>query len=92
MRVVAEYEYSKGDFRKSIDEYIKTINYYEPSNVIQKYLEQSKLDYLIKYLEAIVDNIDFKIKALEDYKNYTTLLLNCYITQEEFHKLKESID
>ena len=88
----AEYEYSKGDFRKSIDEYIKTINYYEPSNVIQKYLEQSKLDYLIKYLEAIVDNIDFKIKALEDYKNYTTLLLNCYITQEEFHKLKEFID
>ena len=88
----AEYEYSKGDFKKSIDEYIKTINYYEPSNVIQKYLEKSKLDYLIKYLEAIVYNVDFKIKASGDYKSYTILLLNCYITQEEFHKLKEFID
>ena len=88
----AEYEYSKGDFKKSIDEYIKTINYYEPSNVIQKFLEKSKLDYLIQYLEAIVHNIDFKIRDVEEHKNYTTLLLNCYIMQEEFHKLKEFID
>ena len=44
----------KGDFKKSIDEYIKKINCYEPSNVIQKYLEKSKLDYLIKYLETIL--------------------------------------
>ena len=88
----AEYEYFKGDFKKSIDEYIKTINYYEPSNVIQKFLEKSKLDYLIKYLEAIVHNIDFKIRDTEEHKNYTTLLLNCYIMQEEFHKLTEYID
>jgi hypothetical protein len=88
----AEYEYSKGDFKKSINEYIKTINYYEPSNVIQKFLEKSKLDYLIKYLEAIVHNIDFKIRDTEEHKNYTTLLLNCYIMQEEFHKLTEFID
>ena len=89
---LAEYEYYKGDFSKSIDEYIKTINYYEPCNVIQKFLDKTKLDYLIKYLESIVHNIDFRIKSLEDYKNYTKLLLNCYIAQEEFHKLKEFID
>ena len=88
----AEYEYSKGDFKKSIDEYIKTINYYEPSNVIQKFLEKSKLDYLIKYLEAIVHNIDFKIRDIEEHKNYTTLLLNCYIMQEEIHKLIDFVD
>jgi len=88
----AEYEYSKGDFQKSIDEYIKTINFYEPSNVIQKFLEKSKLNYLIKYLEAIVHNIDFKIRDAEEHKNYTTLLLNCYIMEEDFHKLKEFID
>ena len=87
----AEYQYNKGDFKKSIDEYIKTINYYEPSNVIQKFLEKSKLDYLIKYLEAIVHNIDFKIRDVEEHKNYTALLLNCYIMQEEFPKLKEFI-
>ena len=38
----ADYEYSKGDFAKSIEEYIKTINYYDPSTVIQKFLEKSK--------------------------------------------------
>ena len=89
---IAEYEYFKGDYDKSIDEYIKTINYYNPSNVIQKFLEKSKLEYLIKYLEAIVHNIDFKIRDVEEHKNYTSLLLNCYIMEEELDKLKEFID
>ena len=88
----ADYEYSKGDFASSINEYIKTINYYKPSNVIQKFLEKSKLDFLIKYLEAIVNNIDIKIKDLEEHKNYTTLLLNCYIMEDDFEKLKNFID
>ena len=88
----AEYEYSKGDYDKSIEEYIKTIDYYEPSIVIQKFLEKSKLNYLIKYLEAIIFNTDFKIKDLEEHKNYTNLLLHCYIMQEEVHKLKEFLD
>ena len=88
----ADYEYSKGDFASSINEYIKTINYYKPSHVIQKFLEKSKLDYLIKYLEAIVNNIDFKIRDSEEHKNYTTLLLNCYIMQDDFDKLKNFID
>ena len=88
----AEYEYSKGDYARSIIEYIKTINYYEPSIVIQKFLEKSKFDYLIKYLEAIFDNKDMKIKDVEAYKCYTTLLLNCYIMQEQYDKLKEFID
>ena len=88
----ADYEYSKGDFASSINEYIKTINYYKPSNVIQKFLEKSKLDFLIKYLEAIVNNIDIKIKDLEEHKNYTTLLLNCYVMEDDFEKLKNFID
>ena len=88
----AEYEYSKGDFSSSIIEYIKTINYYKPSHVIQKFLEKSKLDFLIKYLEAIVNNIDFRIRDSEEHKNYTTLLLNCYIMQDDFDKLKDFID
>ena len=88
----AEYEYSKGNYDKSIDEYIKTIDYYEPTLVIQKFLEKSRLNYLIKYLEAIIFNMDFKIKDLEENKNYTTLLLHCYIMQEEIVKIKEFID
>jgi hypothetical protein len=59
---------------------------------IQKFLDKSKLDYLIKYLEAIVNNIDFRILDSEEHKNYTTLLLNCYIMQENFEKLKNFVE
>ena len=85
----AEYEYSKGDFENSINQYIKTINQLDPSLVIQKFLEKSKLDYLIQYLEALEKNKEFQSKGEIETKNYTTLLLNCYIMQEKIHKLKE---
>ena len=88
-RKYAEYEYSKGDFENSINQYIKTINHLEPSLVIQKFLEKSKLDYLIQYLEALEKNEEFQSKGEIETKNYTTLLLNCYIMQEKIHKLKE---
>ena len=68
-------------------QYIKTINYLEPSLVIQKFLEKSKLDYLIQYLEALENNREFQIKGHENSKDYTTLLLNCYIMQEKFVKI-----
>ena len=87
-RKYAEFEYSKGDFESSIAQYIKTINYLEPSLVIQKFLEKSKLDYLIQYLEALEKNEQFQSKG-PSTKNYTTLLLNCYIMQEKIPKLKE---
>jgi hypothetical protein len=35
------------------------------------------------------NNREFKIKGHENAKDYTTLLLNCYIMQEEILKLKE---
>ena len=88
----AEYEYSKGDFDKAIVQYIKTINYLEPSIIIQKFLEKSKLDYLIQYLEALENNKEFQIKGHENSKDYTTLLLNCYIMQEKIPKLEEFIN
>jgi hypothetical protein len=50
------------------------------------------MEFLIKYLEAIESNITFKQRSNENYKNYTTLLLNCYLMKEEIPKLKEFID
>jgi hypothetical protein len=50
------------------------------------------MDFLIKYLEAIESNITFKQRSNENYKNYTTLLLNCYLMKEEIPKLKEFIN
>ena len=87
-----EYEYSRGEFDKSIEAYIKTINYLDPSIVIQMFLTKSKMEFLIKYLEAIESNISFKQRSFENYTNYTTLLLNCYLMKEEIPKLKEFID
>jgi hypothetical protein len=45
--------YQKGDYSKAIDQYIMTINYLDPSYVIQLFLDGSKLEYLILYLEAL---------------------------------------
>ena len=87
-----DYEYSRGEFDKSITAYINTINYLDPSIIIQKFLTKSKMEFLIKYLEAIESNISFKQRSFENYTNYTTLLLNCYLMKEEIHKLKEFID
>jgi hypothetical protein len=93
-KLQAEFEYSRGDFNKSIEAYINTINYIDPSIIIQKFLTKSKMDVLIKYLEAIENNITFKQRSLENYKNYTTLLLNCYLMKEdkEITKLKDFIE
>ena len=88
----AQYEFSKGHYDKSIEEYIKIIKYYEPSVVIQKFLEKSKFNFLIKYLEEIVENYTSNNMDFEESKYYTTLLLHCYIMQEEINKLKDFID
>ena len=88
----AQYEFSKGHYDKSIEEYIKTIKYYEPSIVIEKFLEKSKFNFLIKYLEEIVEAYTPSNMDVEECKNYTTLLLHCYIMQEEINKLKDFID
>ena len=87
-----EYEYSRGEFDKSIQAYIQTIKYLDPSIVIQKFLTKSKMEFLIKYLEAIEKNKTIKQRSYENYTNYTTLLLNCYLMKEEISKLKEFID
>lgn len=88
----AQYEFSKGRYDRSIEEYIKTIKYYEPSIIIQKFLDKSKFNYLIKYLETVVENYTPNNMDLEGCKNYTTLLLHCYIIQAEINKLQDFID
>lgn len=87
----AEYEYSKGEYEQSIKQYIKTINYLEPNFVIQKFLEKAKLDYLIQYLEAVIDNEEFNKKGNKKCKDYAYLLFSSYIVQEKIGKLKEFI-
>ena len=90
-RRYAEYEYSKGEYEQSIKQYIKTINYLEPNCVIQKFLEKAKLDYLIKYLEALVENEAFQKKGYKNINDFSHLLFNCYIMQDKISKLRDFI-
>lgn len=84
--------FRKGDYQKAIEQYILTINYLDPSVVIQKFLDGSKLDYLIIYLEALHKENNFKFRSPNEMKDYTALLLNCYIKQKHIEKLKEFVD
>ena len=89
----AEHLYKNGDFEKSIEQYKLTINNLDPSYVIQKFLDGSKLNYLIDYLEALQNNEEFKSKCIpERLKDFTALLLNCYIKQKQIKKLKEFVE
>jgi hypothetical protein len=85
--------YQKGDYGKSIEQYILTINYLDPSYVIQLFLDGSKLDFLILYLEALHKDELFKNRPDPDeMKDYTALLLNCYIKQKKIKKLEKFVD
>ena len=89
----AEHLYRKGDFEKSIEQYKLTINYLDPSYVIQKFLDGSKLNHLIDYLEALQNNDEFKKNCNnERLKDFTALLLNCYIKQKQIKKLKDFVE
>ena len=68
-----------------------------PSYVIQKYISVSQLNNLIAYLSVLIHNEDVYKQANSyaqvDYnKDYTALLLNCYMKKEQFDKIKELID
>ena len=89
----AEHLYKKGDYEKSIEQYKLTINNLDPSYVIQKFLDGSKLNFLIDYLEALQNNDEFRSKCIpERLKDFTALLLNCYIKQKQIKKLKDFVE
>lgn len=87
-----DFIYAKGDYEKAIEQYILTINFLDPNYVIQKFLDGSKLDYLILYLEALHKENNFNFRCKEEMKDYTALLLNCYIKQKQIMKLKEFVE
>ena len=91
-KAYAEFYYNKDDFQKSVDQYKLTINYIDPTYVIQKFMDDSKKNYLIQYLEELQKNEEFKKKYESNpkrFKDLTTLLFNCYIKQKQIDKLKD---
>ena len=88
----AEHLYKEEKYEGAIEQYVHTINYLEPSIVIQKFFTDDKLDFLITYLEALRLNEEFMSKLTGDEpNNYTELLISCYIKQKKITKLEEFV-
>jgi hypothetical protein len=65
--------------------------------VIQRFISVAMLDNLIEYLSVLIHNEDVYKQTSShtqvDYnKDYTALLLNCYMKRESYDKIKELID
>ena len=90
-KIYAEQEYEKGNFNISVQQYIKTIGFYAPNYVIQKFNSDTKIKYLINYLEKLLDNFENKKKINEEYENYTLLLLSSYIMDKNIPNFKQYI-
>lgn len=79
-----DYLYSKGDYDGSVTQYVRTIGAVEPSYVIRRFLDSTRIMNLTTYLEALhAEN-----KATVDH---TTLLLNCYTKTKSQEKLRDFI-
>ena len=90
-RIYAEEEYKRGNFNISIQQYIKTIGFYDPNYVIQKFNKFPKLEFLIIYLVKLLDYYENKNKIKEEYNTYLLLLLNCYIMNNNIPDFKSYI-
>lgn len=73
--------YGKGNFAGSVEQYIKTIGFLEPSYVIRRFLDSRHTQYLTDYLQSVHK----EGKASTDH---TTLLLNCFTRLDRIAELK----
>jgi hypothetical protein len=75
----ADHLYKNGDYDTAISQYCKTIGVLEPSYVIRKYLDVSRIQNLTHYLQQLISmNLG--------NEDHTTLLINC------FAKLKDDAE
>ena len=88
----ADDEFNKGHYKESINLYAKTIGLVQPNEIVFKFKEKSKLEFLILYLEKYLDNLEFKFNIhSKEYYTFTKLLLNCYILMNDLQVLKDYI-
>eukprot|EP00850_Spirogloea_muscicola_P019645 SM000195S05292 [mRNA] locus=s195:175118:179324:- [translate_table: standard] len=83
-RRYADHLYAKQDYGEAMVQYAKTVGHLEPSYVIQRYLDPSRIADLTRYLEALH-------AARLATADHTTLLLNCYTKLKDVAKLDKFI-
>ena len=87
-----DYLYQNSEFQKAIEQYCKTIIYCHPSTIIEKFLDNSKTEHLVYFLEYIHENKDFKEKFQKEMSNYSKLLIHLYSKMKKITKLTNFID
>ena len=86
------YFYMKGEYKNAINEYKKTLFHISPNIIIEKFLDSSKLEFLIFFLEEINSNVKFNMSLSEEKrKNYVVMLLYCYLRGKKETKMNEFI-
>ena len=84
--------YIKGEYKNAINEYKKSIFHVSPNIVIEKFLDSSKLEFLILFLEELNNNIKYNMTLSEEKrKNYIIMLLYCYLRGKKENKMNEFI-
>ena len=87
-----DYFYNKGEYKKALSEYNKTIFNISPNIIIEKFLDTSKLEFLILFLEELNNNIKYNMTLSEEKrKNYIVMLLYCYLRGKKETKMNEFI-
>ena len=91
-REQGDHYYNNRKYKEAMAQYTKTIGYEAPSYVIEKFLEVQNLDLLIEYLEKLIETpITKNNNLLGNNKDYTALLLNCYLKQQKKEKIEEQM-
>ena len=78
--------FSQKKYDEAIVQYMQTIGFLNPSYVIQNFIEVTRIENLIKYLEKLIrENNKNQISTYN--KDYTALLLNCYVKKDKQQKI-----
>nr|AZA15237.1 vacuolar protein sorting-associated protein 11 homolog [Anisakis pegreffii] len=75
-----DYLFVSGDFENAVKQYVETIGSLEPSYVIKKFLDGSRIKELCSYLEMLH-------KKGQATAQHTTILINCYAKLGARHKI-----
>lgn len=73
-----DYLYKNGEYSKAISEYCKTIMTVHPSHIIEKFIMNNKIEFLLSYLEYLHYDDNFRNKFASEMMNYSKLLINIY--------------
>uniref|UniRef100_A0A6B2EKS8 Vacuolar protein sorting-associated protein 11 homolog n=1 Tax=Phlebotomus kandelakii TaxID=1109342 RepID=A0A6B2EKS8_9DIPT len=81
-RQYGDHLYSKGDYPGSVEQYVRTVGFLEPSYVIRKFLDSRHIHCLTDYLQQLH-------RLGHATADHTTLLLNCFTRLDQTTNLKE---